>query len=201
MLKYAGLNHNDQNMIVGQVSGDHNVQRGSSAPRSENRNKLPFSASHKTEPGGPCIRTSTPSFQQGYPNRYHAAPWQKYRIWCFSRGAHDNERTSNSGTSGNDSDSAHQLQRNRQNNTGHLSFFQASHSPSGPSQAVMDSGACASLVGNGTLKPVQRDLGLPKLERTRFQQDSHRFGDRSDDQLTLYAIKSLSLQLCNPMPP
>lgn len=69
------------------------------------------------------------------------------------------------------------------------SFLHSLQPPLAPSQAMEDSGACASIIDGDTIRSFQMDLDHPKFWKAEAQQVSHWFGDSSDEHQTLFAIK------------
>lgn len=60
MIRNESRDQNEQNMVVGQASGDYNIQRISAALRTAYRKKLPYSASLNTHPGGRFNKVKVP---------------------------------------------------------------------------------------------------------------------------------------------
>lgn len=56
-------------------------------------------------------------------------------------------------------------------------------------RVIVDSGACSSVVGKNTLDKAMQTLNLEKVEDTDVKQKTHRFGNYSDNQPTIFAIK------------
>lgn len=108
-----------------------------------------------------CSIMSRPLSHQGFSYRFHKRQLQSPRIGRHCRGPRDNKRKNNSGPSGNNEDSAHQLQRKIRETQYTPSFFQSYHSSSGLSQEIVDLGACAWLIGEDKVEPVQLDLDQP----------------------------------------
>eukprot|EP00171_Calliarthron_tuberculosum_P023568 IDg23568t1 len=56
-------------------------------------------------------------------------------------------------------------------------------------QAIIDSGACASVVGKDTLDIVMKSFGMSSVENTTPSIHAHRFGNHQEEQKTLFAIR------------
>lgn len=78
-----------------------------------------------------------------------------------------------------------------QNNTIRPTFytFKTSSSTSGSDGAILDSGACASVVGKETLDKMIRAMGLEGVPDGTPSRDQHRFGNHSEVHRTICAVK------------
>eukprot|EP00171_Calliarthron_tuberculosum_P005577 IDg5577t1 len=66
--------------------------------------------------------------------------------------------------------------------------FNTAGSPNS-TRAIVDSGACASVVGKDTLDIVMKALGISSLENSKPTIGAHRFGNHREEQSTLFAVK------------
>lgn len=158
MLRHAMRDHNELNMIIGPAFNDSNVHRISSALRSAYRNKLPYGESHTTDPGHAMNNMSGTASIISRPDFYLSKQPEQRRGPDNGRTLKNSRSVNNSSSNiGNDNRHRHQ---ERPRNSSHPSFFQSEqpesalhleHLPSYPSHAIVDSGACASLIGEDTL--------------------------------------------------
>ena len=55
--------------------------------------------------------------------------------------------------------------------------------------ALVDSGACTSVVGNLTLDRAMRELNISKLDDARITTPVHHFGHHNEESRTLFAVR------------
>lgn len=175
-------------MFIGQASGNYNETRVSSALSSTYRSKPPYSATHATHLGNQFVNMAqspaSPSSADHYYQQQHRGTIHTKRRRNQNSSAVDNQIDNTQLSINNEQ----QLQERRQN-ISHPSFFHSYHSLSGPSHAIVDSGACAQLVEESTLKAIQTDPGIKLLDAAKRQQALQRFGKSPNGQSTLYAVK------------
>lgn len=164
LLRQAGLDSNTRNMIVGAASGNYAIEKISAAMRQAFRNTK--NSSHGT------TSTSRGGRNRGRGNR-------------FGRGRGGNrDRNGRENQIGND-------YNNRSATQNHEPIFY-----SGPRNfnsqkipgAIIDSGACSSIVGQKTLDMAMEQIGLRSVDDARPKFSSHRFGDFEESVNTVCAI-------------
>eukprot|EP00171_Calliarthron_tuberculosum_P022320 IDg22320t1 len=68
-------------------------------------------------------------------------------------------------------------------------FTYKSNSTSLALRAIVDSGACSSVVGKDTLDRAMKELEIRTLDDAPVSQGAHRFGDQPAEKRTLFAVK------------
>eukprot|EP00171_Calliarthron_tuberculosum_P022319 IDg22319t1 len=79
---------------------------------------------------------------------------------------------------------------NGSRNNGSCTFYTyRSVSGEKSTRAIVDSGACASVVGKDTLDSAMRIFGINSLENTPPSIGAHRFGNHDEEQKTMFAVR------------
>lgn len=156
LLRQAGLDNQDRNMIVGAASGKYEVKNIGSALRCAFRNREMYSSSMKTS-GTPLHN------KEGIPYQTKANPRKK-----------NSRNTKNLG----------------QPNTRQTFYtYRTISTHESKHRAIVDSGACTSVVGKLTLDKFMKNYSLDKLPDSSPSLARHRFGNHSEDHRTLFAVK------------
>lgn len=69
------------------------------------------------------------------------------------------------------------------------SFYRSRQPSSKPTQAIVESGVCASIIDEETFQLVELGLDIPIFQKAKILQDSPWLGDSPDEHETLFAIK------------
>ena len=158
LLRQAGLDANTRNVIVGSSSGNYDVAKISAALRQAFRNAHnPFH--NTTNPGGVNRKGG-----------YHR------------NSKNELKHRNNSSRNRKDYSKPNRNQNDNSNNKGRSIFY--TYKTSGEDEiqgAIIDSGACTSVVGQETLDRAMRQLRISELQEAKIKQEKHRFGDSEDE--------------------
>ncbi len=161
LLRQAALDAQDRNVIVGATSGKYDVTNITNALRQAYRNARRPNATMTTQNAETCKKCN----ELG--KECHRC--RRKRPQKGKNRPHD--------TRGN--------QKNIRS-----TFYTYRSQPENTScRAIVDSGACGSVVGNHTLDEAMRSLGLSDVPEITPEQRCHRFGNHDEEQPTPFAVK------------
>lgn len=169
LLRASGLDSHTRNIIIGASSGNYNVANITSSLRQAYR------SSHKpvSMPSLPPPSMADTSDQRD--PRRNADPSDNQRS-RQNRNIQDRIRTK---------------QRDAEENSKPTFFAHFSYLDAGSGKvqgAIVDSGACSSVVGKETLDKAMRMLRINNLPDAKQTQSSHRFGTSDEEFHTLFAV-------------
>lgn len=161
LLKQANLDAHDRNMIVGAAGGDYSLQAIATSLRNAFRSEgLPLSS----------MTTSVPN-RNSSQQAMHSGPRSMARLSAPPQSKRITRTTENT----ND-------------DTLFYTYISAEKTNNGPS-AIIDSGACASVVGKRTLDDALRTLEIDQLEDDKPIQSEHQFGPSDHPRKTICTVR------------
>ena len=173
LLRQANLDPYDRNIIVGSAGGNYSLQSISVALKNAYRTGgFPTASMNSTPP------------QQGQPSRR-------------DNSAHHRRPRRNNQDANNPSNRApmkrHQDRRSRNQQKPEFLLFYTQYDDSyatteGPA-AIVDSGACASIVGKNTLDAAMHALNISELKDADIRHAEHRFGPSRKPTKTIFAVR------------
>lgn len=169
LLRQAGLDGHSRNMIVGASAGNYDVTAISTALRQAFRNA--DRPSHTTSAAGPSHPRSKNDGRKNYQNKYNR---RRY------------DRTSSSGRRNNQSENNDYPHKKHNPD---VFYTYRTVLPRNEPGAIVDSGACSSVVGQKTLDAVLSRLGTKNIAKVPVKQTNHRFGDYKEDFTAICGIQ------------
>ena len=173
LLRQASLETQEKNMVIGAESGNHDITYLSSALRNAYVNHLPSSSTMNT-----TIPNSRP------PSETDLTVNANLNRSKTSRRSDRNRRVNTAAQSQNNPDSSIA--------TGARPVFftyKTDSSTNNTSGAIVDSGACSSVVGKTTLDKTLKLLNIDNLPNGPALREHHRFGDYSVNHKALCSVK------------
>ena len=172
LIRQAGLDRNNRNVIVGAAAGNYDVAKISNALRQAFRDNGASSLAHHASRG---------KGGRGRGRGGRGGRWNNHR--------------------GRDS-SDHENENKDDYNRGRSTFYSTNSIPQNPPSlytfntkgvqtipgAIIDSGACSSVVGQDTLDAAMQQLGMTSLADANIKQMKHRFGDFEKEISTLCGV-------------
>lgn len=166
LLRQANLDMHERNIILGSASGQYEAQHITKSIRNSFRTRSPYDSTMST--------TAYESNNHPHANQKHK---QKF-----------NRRNTMGSQTPRASTNARPPSENQSSDV-QPTFFALSPPDRHWLAAIIDTGACGSIVGNETLNSVRKALGLEELDKSPAHQEYHRFGNHTEDQKSLYSIK------------
>ena len=183
LLRQACLDHSERNMIVGASSGSYDVGSITASLKQAFRLNKPISSVRTHFEGTPEFKNKRKIYETKHPRKFYrnsnsnpsndskrsGQPEQKY-LEQFQKSMHNNSKF------GEDSKPP-------------PTFVTQNYPSENPVYAILDTGACGSVVGEKTLIDVMNKLGMKFYQKEKPLQVSHRFGNNSTIQKTLFSVK------------